>query len=74
MIKQSKPNKITTTTKIKWQRLREERCKHKDNTAMCYRRENRNPQRKKLFAALQAVNNPLKNEVGIHEQQKILQA
>ena len=74
MIKQSKPNKITTTTEIKWQRLREERCKHKDNTAMCYRRENRNPQRKKLFAALQAVNNPLKNEVGIHEQQKILQA
>ena len=30
--KQSKPNKITSTAKIKWQRLREERCKHKDNT------------------------------------------
>ena len=27
-----------------------------------------------LPAALQAVNNPLKNEVGIHEQQKTLQA
>ena len=27
-----------------------------------------------LFAALQAVNNPLENEVGIHEQQKTLQA
>ena len=30
--KQSKPNKITSTAEIKWQRLREERCKHKDNT------------------------------------------
>ena len=30
--KQSKPNKITSTAKIKWQRLREERCKYKDNT------------------------------------------
>ena len=30
--KQSKPNKITSTIEIKWQRLREERCKHKDNT------------------------------------------
>ena len=74
MVRQSKPKLITTTAVIKGQKLREERCKHKDNTAMCYRRENRNPQRKKLFAALQAVNNPLKNEVGIHEQQKILQA
>ena len=36
LIKQSKPNKITITTEIKWQRLREERCKHKDNIAMCY--------------------------------------
>ena len=27
-----RPNKITFTEKIKWQRLREERCKHKDNT------------------------------------------
>ena len=27
-----------------------------------------------LFAALQAVNNPLENKVGIHEQQKTLQA
>ena len=25
-------DKITFTTKIKWQRFREERCKHKDNT------------------------------------------
>ena len=30
--KQFKPNKITSTTKTKWQRLREERCKHKNNT------------------------------------------
>ena len=30
--KQSKPNKITSTVEIKWKRLREERCKHKDNT------------------------------------------
>ena len=29
--KQSKPNKITLTVEIKWQRLREERCKHKNN-------------------------------------------
>ena len=43
MIKQSKPNKITTIAEIKWQRLREERCKHKDNTAMCYRRGNWSP-------------------------------
>ena len=27
-----RPNKITFTAEIKWQRLREERCKHKDNT------------------------------------------
>ena len=27
-----RPNKITSTAEIKWQRLREERCKHKDNT------------------------------------------
>ena len=26
------PNKITFTIEIKWKRLREERCKHKDNT------------------------------------------
>ena len=39
-IKQSKPNKITFTAEIKWQRLREERCKHKENIAMCYRRGN----------------------------------
>ena len=32
LIKQSKPNKITITAEIKWQRLREKRCKHKDNT------------------------------------------
>ena len=30
--KQSKPNKITSIAENKWQRLREERCKHKDNT------------------------------------------
>ena len=40
LIKQSKSNKITTTAEIKWQRLREERCKCKDNTAMCYRKGN----------------------------------
>ena len=32
LIKQSKLNKITSTAEIKWKRLREERCKHKDNT------------------------------------------
>ena len=46
LIKQSKPNKITIIAEIKWQRLREERCKHKDNTAMCYRRGNQSPWRK----------------------------
>ena len=30
--KQSKPIKITSTTKNKRQRLRERRCKHRDNT------------------------------------------
>ena len=29
LIKQSKPNKITTIAEIKWQRLREENCKYK---------------------------------------------
>ena len=37
---------ITKTTVIKRQRLREELCKHKDSTAMCYRRGNRSPRRK----------------------------
>ena len=46
MIKQSKPKIITITAVIKRQRLREERCKHKDNTVMCYRRGNRNPRHK----------------------------
>ena len=32
-MKQSKPKLITTTTVIKRERYREERCKHKDNTA-----------------------------------------
>ena len=32
LINNLRPNKITFTTEIKWQRLREERCKHKDNT------------------------------------------
>ena len=44
--KKSKPNKITTTVEIKWQRLQEERCKHKDNTAMRYGRGNQSPRRK----------------------------
>ena len=37
--KQSKPNKITSTAKIKWQRLREERCKYKDNTRCVIKEE-----------------------------------
>ena len=53
--KQSKPNKITSTTKIKWQCVIEEEIEA-------------------LSAALQVVNNLLKNVVGIHEQQKTLQA
>ena len=32
LINKLTPNKITFTAEIKWQRLREERCKHKDNT------------------------------------------
>ena len=31
MINNLRPNKITFTAEFKWQRLREERCKHKDN-------------------------------------------
>ena len=46
MIKQSKLKLITTTAVIKRQKLREERCKHKDNTVMCYRRGNQSPRRK----------------------------
>ena len=38
LIKQFEPNKIAITVEIKWQRLREERFKHKDNIA--YRRGN----------------------------------
>ena len=37
--KQSKPNKITSTAEIKWQRLREERCKHKNNTRCVIKEE-----------------------------------
>ena len=32
MINNLRPNKITFTVEIKWQKLREERCKHKENT------------------------------------------
>ena len=32
LINNLRPNKVTFTVEIKWQRLREERCKHKDNT------------------------------------------
>ena len=32
LINNLRSNKITFTVEIKWQRLREERCKHKDNT------------------------------------------
>ena len=32
MINNLRPNKITFTAEIKWQKLREERCKHEENT------------------------------------------
>ena len=32
LINNLRPNKITFTAEIKWQRLREEKYKHKDNT------------------------------------------
>ena len=32
LINNLRPNKITFIAEIKWQRLREERCKHKNNT------------------------------------------
>ena len=32
LINNLRPNKITFIVEIKWQRLREKRCKHKDNT------------------------------------------
>ena len=32
LINNLRPNKITFTVEIKWQRLREEKCKYKDNT------------------------------------------
>ena len=44
--KQSKPIKITSTAENKRQKLKEERCKYKDNTTMCYRRGSWSPQHK----------------------------
>ena len=32
LIKNLRPNKITFIAEIKWKKLREERCKHKNNT------------------------------------------
>ena len=46
LLSQFKPIKIISTAENKRQRLREERCKHKNNTMMCYRRGNRSPRRK----------------------------
>ena len=66
LIKNLRPNKITFTAEIKWQRLREERCKYKDNTRYGIEEETETLS-VNLSAALQAVNNPLKNVVGIHE-------
>ena len=63
LIKQSKPNKITIKVEIKWQRLREEICKHKDNTAMCYRRGNRSLQRKTSL--------PPSKQLIIHQRMKL---
>ena len=37
---------------------------------MCYRRGNQSSRRKTSLLPSKAVNNPLKNIVGIHEQQK----
>ena len=59
--------KITSTAEIKWQRLREERCKHKDNT-QCVIEEETETLDVKPLATLQVVNNPLNNVLGIHEQ------
>ena len=39
LINNLRPNKITFTVEIKWQRLREERCKHKDNTQCVIEKE-----------------------------------
>ena len=41
--KQSKPNKITSTTEITWQRLRKGRYKHKDNTRCVIEEETEAP-------------------------------
>ena len=46
LVKHSKPKLITTTAVIKTKRVREERCKHKDNMAMCYQRGNRSTRQK----------------------------
>ena len=58
--KQSKPIKITSTVENKRQRLRERRCKHKDNT-QCVIEEETETLDVKPLATLQAVNNPLNN-------------
>ena len=39
MINNLRPNKITFTAEIKWQRLRQERCKQKDNTRCVIKEE-----------------------------------
>ena len=44
--KQSKPIKITFTVGNKKAKIREEKCKYKDNTMMCYRRGNQSLRRK----------------------------
>ena len=66
LINNLRPNKIPFTAEIKWQRLREERCKHKDNTRCVFEEETEALGVKPLYH-LKAVNNLLKNVVGIHE-------
>ena len=39
LINNLRPNKITFTAEIKWQILREERCKYKDNTRCVIKEE-----------------------------------
>ena len=67
MVKQSKPKLITTTIVIKKAKIkgREMQTQRQHSDVLSKRKPKSTA--KNLFAALQVVNNPLENKVGIHK-------
>ena len=61
------------SSKIKCKRVGK-RNANTDNMPMCYRRRNRRTRQKSLSAALQAVIDPLDNQLGYMGKQETLQA